>query len=120
VAISSLIVVETCARGVAAGLEVSVNDVAALADVAPSTASRLVDRAAAAGFVERGPSRVDPRRTALSLTQRGTSLQARAYGTRISWLAGQLRDWPAEDIELLAELVSRFADTLDARTLGEP
>jgi DNA-binding MarR family transcriptional regulator len=120
VAISTLIVVETCARGSAAGFEVPVNDVAALADVAPSTASRLVDRAVAAGFVDRGPSLVDPRRTALTLTRRGTSLQARAHRARIGWLGGQLEDWSPPDVDLLAQLLARFADTLDARTLGEP
>ena len=120
VVISSLIVVETCARGEATGFEVSVNDVAALADVAPSTASRLVDRAEASGFVDRAPSLVDPRRTALTLTRRGRSLQARAHEARIGWLGGQLQDWSPEDVDLLARLLARFADTLDARTLGGP
>jgi DNA-binding MarR family transcriptional regulator len=113
VEMSSLLVVEACARGAAAGLEVSVADVASLADVAPSTASRLVDRAACAGLVGRGTSRVDPRRTALSLTQRGISLQARAYTARATWLVGQLHDWPARDVDQLAQLLDRFANTLD-------
>ncbi len=112
VEMSSLLVLEACARGAAAGREVSVADVASLADVAASTASRLVDRAVSAGLVERGTSRIDPRRSALSLTDHGASLQARAYTERTTWLAGQLRDWPAEDLDRLARLLSRFADTL--------
>jgi DNA-binding MarR family transcriptional regulator len=113
VEMSSLLVVEACARGAAAGREVSVADVASLADVAPSTASRLVDRAASTGLVERGTSLVDPRRTALSLTERGATLQARAYTARTTWLASQLHDWPERDVDHLAQLLARFADTLD-------
>ena len=113
VEMSSLLVVEACARGAAAGREVSVVDVASLADVAPSTASRLVDRAASAGLVVRGTSTVDPRRTALSLTGRGAGLRARAYTARTTWLAGQLHDWPRRDVEHLATLLARFASALD-------
>lgn len=113
VEMSSLLVVEACARGAAAGREVSVADVASLAAVAPSTASRLVDRAARAGLVERGTSRLDPRRTALSLTERGITLQAQAYIARTTWLAGQLHDWQTLDVDHLTELLARFANTLD-------
>jgi len=113
VEMSSLLVVETCARGAAVGREVSVADVALLADVAPSTASRLVDRAANAGLVNRGTSRVDPRRTALLMTERGATLQARAYTARTTWLAGQFHDWAPRDVDHLAQLLARFADTLE-------
>jgi DNA-binding MarR family transcriptional regulator len=113
VEMSSLLVVEACARGSAAGLEVSVADVALLADVAPSTASRLVDRAAGADLVNRETSRVDPRRTALSLTERGATLQARACTARTTWLAGQFHDWAPRDVNDLARLLARFADTLE-------
>jgi DNA-binding MarR family transcriptional regulator len=113
VEMSSLLVVEACARGSAAGGEVSVADVAILADVAPSTASRLVDRAANAGLVNRGTSLVDPRRTALSLTERGTTLQARAHNARTTWLAGQFHDWSPRDVDHLARLLARFADTVE-------
>jgi DNA-binding MarR family transcriptional regulator len=113
VEMSSLLVVEACARGAASGREVSVADVASLADVAPSTASRLVDRAASAGLVDRGTSLADPRRTALSLTERGVTLQARAYAARTTWLASQLNEWPTRDVDHLAQLLARFANTLD-------
>ena len=113
VEMSSLLVVEACARGAAAGREVSVADVAFLADVAPSTASRLVDRAARAGMVDRGTSRVDPRRSALSLTERGATLRARAYTARTTWLAGQVHDWSTRDVDRLARLLARFADSLE-------
>jgi DNA-binding MarR family transcriptional regulator len=126
VQMSSLLVVEACARGSAAGREVSVTDVALLADVAPSTASRLVDRAVRADLVNRGTSSVDPRRTALSLTEHGATLQARAYAARTTWLAGQFHDWAPRDVDHLARLLARFADTLEpdgetqSQRLGSP
>jgi len=113
VEMSSLLVVEACARGAEAGREVSVAEVASLADVAPSTASRLVDRAVSAALVERGTSRLDPRRAALSLTERGADLQARAHAARTGWLAGQLVGWSTRDVDDLARLLARFAITLD-------
>ena len=113
VEMSSVLVVEACARGADARREVSVADVALLADVAPSTASRLVDRAANAGLVNRGTSLVDPRRTALSLTERGTALQTSAYTLRTTWLAGQFHDWTSQDVDQLGRLLARFADSLE-------
>jgi DNA-binding MarR family transcriptional regulator len=113
VEMSSLLVVEACARGAAAGVEVSVGDVARLADVEPSTASRLVDRAVEAGLVVRAPSATSARRTALHLSPAGSALRERAVRARRGWLADTLADWPADDVVALGVLLSRFADGLD-------
>ena len=113
VEISSLIVVEACARGGAAGEEVSIGDVARLADVTASTATRLVDRAAAAGWVRRARSATSARRTALAITPAGAALRERAVGARRAWLAAQLDGWSRDDAEVLGRLLSRFADGLD-------
>ena len=86
---SSLLVVEACARGAAASQEVTIGDVARVADVAPSTASRLVDRAQSTGLL-RVPSTLDARRTALILTAAGAGLQARSIRARLAWLAYRL------------------------------
>ncbi len=111
--ISSLIVVEACARGAADGHEVTVGDVGALADVAPSTATRLVDRAAASGWVRRTTSSTSARRTALVLTDDGAALRERAVGARRSWLAAHLAGWDDADTARLGALLTRFADGLD-------
>lgn len=111
VEMSSLLVVEACARGHSAGREVTIGDVARLADVTPSTASRLVDRAQAAGLLARNTSQSDGRRTALSLTAAGAALQARSIQARLEWLAERLADWPAADVAQLGTLLNRFADT---------
>lgn len=116
VEMSSLLVVEACARGAAAGREVSVGDVAEHADVTASTATRLVDRAQAAGLLHRVPSAVSARRTALELTAEGADLRERALAARTGWLAGQLRDWDPADVQRLGALLSRFADGLDPST----
>lgn len=111
VEMSGLLVVEACARGVRDGREVTIGDVARLADVTPSTASRLVDRAQAAGLLTRAASSVDSRRTALCLTAAGVALQARAIQARRDWLTEQLADWSTTDVAQLGALLHRFADT---------
>jgi DNA-binding MarR family transcriptional regulator len=107
---SSVLVVEACARAMAAGSDPAIADVAAFADVEHSTASRLVDRAVRAGLVTRTRSARDARRTALHLTEAGRALQHRATAFRLGWLAGVLTDWPPEDVTRFAQLLDRFAD----------
>ena len=112
VEMSSLLVVEACARGTAQEREVTVGDVAHLADVTASTASRLVDRAEAAGLLHRRRSALSARRTALELTPAGAALRERAVAARTRWLADQVRDWDPTEVERLGMLLSRFADGL--------
>jgi DNA-binding MarR family transcriptional regulator len=114
VEMSSVLVVEACARTEPDTAEVTVGDVAAFLDVEPSTASRMVDRAAAAGLVSRTPSRVNGRRAALVLTDDGRALRARAAAARLGWLGGVVAGWPAEDVHLLAAVLTRFADAVAA------
>ena len=106
---SSVLVVEACARGAAAGDEVTVGDVARFADVEHSTASRLTDRAVRAGLVLRNRSVHDVRRTALTLTPAGFELRARSVRFRTAWLARALSGWDQDDLATLARLLGRFA-----------
>ena len=115
VEMSSVLVVEACARSSAA--ETSVGDVAAFLDVEPSTASRLVDRAARAGLVRRTASDVDARRSALVLTEAGRALRTRAVAARLDWLGGVVQDWSEQDVSALAEALGRFADAVGAAPL---
>ena len=114
VEMSSVLVVEACARAEAAGAESAVGDVAAFLDVEPSTASRLVDRAARAGLVRRTASHVDARRSALVLTDDGRALRASAVDVRLEWLGGVVHDWSAEEVRELARVLGRFADAVSA------
>lgn len=121
VEMSSVLVVEACARAHDGGAEATVGDVAALLDVEPSTASRLVDRAARTGLVGRTESQVDRRRSVLVLTEDGRALRARATAARRGWLAGVVHDWSERDLHALATALGRFAqDVGSAGPLGPP
>ncbi len=113
VEMSSVLVVEACARGAEHGEPVAVGDVAQFADVAPSTASRLVDRAVRADLVRRTATGGDARRIALELTDAGRELRARSLDARMGWLGTVVNDWSAQDLTALAGLLGRFADSLD-------
>lgn len=89
---------------------VGVAEVADALGVAPSTASRLVARAAEAGMVTREVSTTDPRRAALELTATGTRLVEASRRYRAARLARLLVDWPPMDVAALADLLTRFAD----------
>ena len=109
VELSTVLVVETCARAVEVGTEVSVADVAAFAGVAPSTASRFVRRAADAGMVQRLPAPGDGRRAAVRLTDAGRELHARAREFRLQRLAMVIEDWTPKEIATFSVLLDRFA-----------
>jgi len=119
VEMSSVLVVEACALGAVRDVEVGVNDVAEFTDVAPSTASRLVDRAVRAGLVHRTSSPRDSRRSALTLTPAGEALRNRAVTTRLAWLAAVVDDWDDADRDTLAGLLGRFAESV-ASTAEDP
>lgn len=109
---SSVLVVEACARRRAPS---TVGDVARFAGVEHSTASRLVERAVRAGYVERA---ADGRRAALLLTARGEELRERAVAFRTEWLAGVLAAWPDADRARFAQLLGRFCADMGERGPG--
>lgn len=111
---SGLLIVEGCARAEERGRDVTVQDIARFMDVAPSTASRLVDRAAAAQLVEKRAVPGSRTRVGLTLTQTGRDLRARAHGARLGWLAQQFEGWTPADVASLGELLLRFAERLDS------
>jgi DNA-binding MarR family transcriptional regulator len=109
VPMSTVLVLEACAHGPG---EVSVADVASALDVEHSTASRLVDRAVRAGFVERARSDADSRRVSLRPTPAGRALRRRAIAFRTDRLAAALGGWTDADVMMFARLLARFADGL--------
>ena len=96
---------------------VRIADVADRLDVAPSTASRLVDRAARSGMVVRPADRTDPRRAALTLTEAGVALVDKALAFRTGYLERVLTGWAPADVRSLATLVDRFADSVHTHGL---
>jgi DNA-binding MarR family transcriptional regulator len=96
----------------------SVADLATALQVAPSTMSRLLDRAEAAGMVKRRPWPGDNRRVQISLTRSGQHLQRQAIAFRTEHLSTALASWSDRDIADLARLLSRFSASV--QSLAEP
>ncbi|MER5319976.1 MarR family winged helix-turn-helix transcriptional regulator [Streptosporangium roseum] len=90
--------------------EVTVGAVAEQLDVDPSTASRLVNDAIGAGFVEREASEVDARRARLVLSGRGRRVLEVVVHYRRTYLDGLIADWDEADREAFARLLTRFAE----------
>ncbi|WP_375388845.1 MarR family winged helix-turn-helix transcriptional regulator [uncultured Amnibacterium sp.] len=97
---------------------VSVGALAAFAAVRPSTATRLVDRAVAAGLLERVDAEGDARRRLVTATAEGRTVRLRAVTLRTAWLTDVLDDWPTGDVERFSVLLDRFADRV--RRSGGP
>lgn len=95
--------------------EVTVGAVAEQLDVDPSTASRLVNDAIGAGFVEREESEVDARRARLLLSPRGLRVLQVVVRSRRTYLDELIADWDEADRELFAGLLTRFAEAATAR-----
>ncbi|MEV7011277.1 MarR family winged helix-turn-helix transcriptional regulator [Streptosporangium sp. NPDC051022] len=95
--------------------EVTVGAVAEQLDVDPSTASRLVNDAIGAGFVAREESEVDARRARLVLSPRGRRVRQVVVDSRRTYLDGLIADWDEADREVLARLLTRFAEAATAR-----
>lgn len=88
-------------------------DLAAALSVDASTATRLVDQAVTAGYLERRPSPDDQRRTAVVLTAEGKDLLGRANTVRRRLLGDVTAAWPEQDLSTLAELLARLTRDLD-------
>ncbi|SDG31796.1 DNA-binding transcriptional regulator, MarR family [Sinosporangium album] len=95
--------------------EVTVGAVAEYMDVDPSTASRLVNDAVGAGFVDREESQVDARRARLVPSAVGRRVLDAVSRYRRQHVDGLLADWSEEDRERFATLLARFAETSAAR-----
>ncbi|MFF5210709.1 MarR family winged helix-turn-helix transcriptional regulator [Streptosporangium sp. NPDC000396] len=94
--------------------EVTVGAVAEQLDVDPSTASRLVNDAIGAGFVEREESEVDARRARLVLSGRGSRVLEAVVRYRRTYLDDLIADWDEADREVFARLLTRFAQAATA------
>jgi DNA-binding MarR family transcriptional regulator len=89
--------------------EAGVGDVATWLGVDASTASRLVDRAVALGYLDRGVSSGDRRRTALTVTAAGADILERAVEVREALLGELTAGWSDDDVRTLADLLERLA-----------
>jgi DNA-binding MarR family transcriptional regulator len=100
--------------------EQGLGEVAVALDVAPSTASRLVDRLVEEGLVARTPCDEDRRRVHLQLTGEGENFLARARAARMATYRQILREWPARDIDRLSELLERLNVSIERIGTTQP
>jgi DNA-binding MarR family transcriptional regulator len=107
---SNVLVVHAVVKLSADCPEVTVGAVAEHLNVDPSTASRFVNDAINAGFVERRASEVDARRARLLLTDRGRRVLDAVTHYRRRYLEELVADWDEEERETLARLLTRLAD----------
>ncbi|HEY9522243.1 MAG TPA: MarR family winged helix-turn-helix transcriptional regulator, partial [Thermopolyspora sp.] len=113
---SNVLVVHAVVRLSVECSEVTVGAVAEHLGIDPSTASRFVNDAINAGFVDRHASEVDARRARLLLTDRGRRVLDAVTRYRRDYIDGLVADWTERDREKLAELLTRLADA----TAGNP
>ncbi len=114
--------------GEGAGREVSVGWVAEQLGLDPSTASRLVAHAVAAGVLRRAPSPVDGRLVRLALTPAGHALvgEARRYQRAVfddltgDWSEGERHEFARLFVRLAAEVVAASAAHGRAGTPAAP
>jgi DNA-binding MarR family transcriptional regulator len=90
------------------------SDLAVLAGLDLSTVSRQVAALEAAGLLERSRDPQDGRASLLTLSQRGRVASTQVCEARRNLFAEFLTDWPDEDIERFADLLSRFAQAMAA------
>lgn len=93
-----------------AGDSCSVGEIAESLAIAPSTASRLGERAVKSGYVERLPGTSDRRRVRLQLTPAGHDLLEEVNIRRRDILAEVTHDWMDEDLRWLGDLLALLLD----------
>jgi DNA-binding MarR family transcriptional regulator len=115
--LSTVWIVDALARAAEVGAsDLAVRDVAAALGVAHSTASRLLDRAVAAGMVTRARSAADGRSAACALSPQGRALAAESLAFRTGYLARLTAGWTADERVAFGDLLGRFAEAV----VGQP
>jgi DNA-binding MarR family transcriptional regulator len=91
----------------------SIGDVAEVLAIDPSTASRLVERAAEAGLLERRACADDRRRARLHLCPAGAELLATVTSRRRAVLAAAVDGWGHDELTALQALLERLLAGFD-------
>ncbi len=94
---------------------VSVKDVAAGLDLEHSTVSRLLGEIEDDGLLVRGTDPADRRRTTVALTDLGRAVVSDATAMSRFFTRILLEEWDRADVEQLTGLMTRLAETVQAR-----
>ncbi|MEV0135021.1 MarR family transcriptional regulator [Dactylosporangium sp. NPDC050688] len=100
------------------GDRATVMTVAAALDVAQPRASKLVAAAVEAGWLRREADQGDGRRSLLVRTAQGLALSERVHAARRARFAAATAGWTAADLDLFAQLLTRFVAGL-TETAGQ-
>jgi DNA-binding MarR family transcriptional regulator len=85
-----------------------------------STMSRQVRALEEAGLITRTPDPADGRAAVLALTPEGVEVLKRLRASRRSLVAEQVGDWDEQDVERLADLLTRLSERFVAERTEEP
>jgi DNA-binding MarR family transcriptional regulator len=99
--------------GLAARGELSASELAALADVAPATATQMLDSLASGGFVERSRSERDRRIVLVSLTERGGQLVAARRARYEQLWAAALAEFSERELATATAVLDRARAIFD-------
>ena len=99
--------------GLAERGECSASELAGLADVAPATATQMLDSLTAGGFVERSRSERDRRIVLVSLTARGSERVAARRARYEALWASALADFSEQELETATAVLDRARAIFD-------
>ena len=105
---------------VAAEPEPRASDIAVAYGLDKSTISRQIAQLEDRGLLARAGERPGRRGHVLELTPAGAELLKRAERSSRRTLAAHLREWRDEEVEALADLLARFAETSKRARLSDP
>lgn len=100
--------------GLAEGGELAASELAALAGVAPATASQMLDSLASGGFVQRARSELDRRLVLVSLTGRGSELVAARRARFEELWASALADFSERELATATAVLDRARIVFDS------
>jgi DNA-binding MarR family transcriptional regulator len=103
-------------KTLAASGPLRVTDLAACANLDPSTVSRHVAQLDSAGLIERTPDPVDGRAQRVRLSAPGAQRIEAMLHSRRALLEKCLESWEARDLDELDRLLTRFAADVEALT----
>jgi DNA-binding MarR family transcriptional regulator len=101
-------------KTLAASGPLRVTDLAACANLDPSTVSRHVAQLDSAGLIERTPDPLDGRAQRVKLSAPGAQKIEVMLSSRRALLQKCLESWEARDLEELDRLLTRFAADVEA------
>jgi len=87
--------------------ELAASELAGLADVAPGTATQMLDHLSAGGFVERVRGEQDRRLVLVSLTARGSELVAARRSRHEALWTAELADFSVEELRAATAVLGR-------------